>query len=91
MVRQPEDGESHDDEEDEEAALYPAMKHGATQATDDGAVAQHDESEGDQETQQRLHQVLEDFMVHAVPVVGIAEINGNVLLQEGLHVTEMKR
>lgn len=50
MVGQPEDSEGHDDDEDEEAALYTAVKHGAAQATDNGAVAQHDEGEGDQET-----------------------------------------
>lgn len=79
MVRQPEDGEGRDDEEDEEAALHTAAKHGAAQAEDDGAVAQYDEGERDQKTQQRLHQELEDFMVRAVPVVENAMINGNVL------------
>lgn len=86
MIGQPEDSEGHDDEEDEEAALYTPVKHGAAQAADDGAVAEDDEGEGDQETQQRLHQVLEEFMVRAVPVVGKTDINGNVLHQERLHI-----
>lgn len=86
MVGQPEDSEGCDDEEDEEAAPYTPMKHGAAQATDDRGVAEHDEGEGDQETQQCLHHILKEFMVHAVPVVGNTEINGNVLLQVRLEV-----
>lgn len=92
MVGQPEDSEGRDDEEDEEASLYPPVEHGTAQTVDNRAVTHHDEGEGDQETQQRLHQVLEEFMVHAVPVVGITEVNGNVLFQVGLHVAdEIKR
>lgn len=86
MIGQPEDSEGCDDEEDEEAAPDTPFKHGAAQATDDRGVAKHDKGEGDQETQQRLHHILEELMVHTVPVVGNTEINGNVLLQVGLEV-----
>lgn len=81
MVGKPEESEGWDDDEDEKAALYTPVKHGAAQAADDGGVAKHDEGEGDQKTHQGLHQVLEEFMVIAVPVVGFADINGFVILQ----------
>lgn len=90
MVGQPEDGEGGDDEEDEEAALDTPLEHGAAQAADDGAVAGHDEGKGDQEAQQGLHQILEELMVHTVPVVGKTDVNGNVFLQEGLRGSVMK-
>ncbi|TRZ00577.1 hypothetical protein DNTS_004499 [Danionella cerebrum] len=63
------DGESSDDEEYEEVSSSFTLEHGTAQPTDDRDVAEEDENERDDETQDGLKQILKDFVSIALPVV----------------------
>ncbi len=78
MIRQPEDGERSDDDEDEGVSSSFALEHGTTQPTDHWDVAEQDEGEGQQETQDSLKQVLKDFMSVALPVVRFTQVDGHI-------------
>lgn len=73
VIGQPEQGEGTDDEQDEAAALGPALELGALQAADDRGIAGVDECERQQAAHDGLEQVLEDPMAYASPVVWDAE------------------
>lgn len=78
MIGQPEQGKGADDDEDEAAALPPALEPGALQAADDWGVAGVDERERQQAAHDGLEQVLEDLMAHTVPVVWDTEAQRDI-------------
>lgn len=79
VIGQPEYCKGTDDHQDEAAALSFALEPGVFQTADDGRVAGVDEAERHQAAHDGLKQVLEDSVRHAVPVVGGAEVQSDVV------------
>ena len=79
MIGQPEYGKGTDDQQNQAAALTPALELGISQTTDDGGVTGDNEGQGNQAAHEGLKHILEYLVKRAAPVVRDAKFQRDIV------------